>query len=328
MKVLITGADGFLGSHLTEKLISTGHQVTALSYYNSFGFIGWLKDIKKTNRLKIVHGDVKDYNFIDSIVKGHEIVFHLAALISIPYSYKSFSSFLDTNVIGTSNILTAGKKNKVKKIIITSTSEVYGSAQYVPIDEKHPLNAQSPYAASKIAADQLSMSFCKSFDLPVVIIRPFNTFGPRQSTRAIIPTVITQALQGKNIKLGNIKTIRDFTYYKDTIEGFIRCMKRKNVIGETINIASGYEIEIRKMIDLIFQKIKPETNILIEKKRIRPIKSEVNRLWGCNKKAKKLLNWKPYYTGATGFKKAIYETIEWYENPKNLKKFNSDQFNL
>ena len=242
MKIFISGADGFLGSHLTEKLLNLGHKVTALSYYNSFGFTGWLDEIKKNKDLKIIHGDVRDYNFLDDALKGHQIVFHLAALISIPHSYKSYSSFLDTNVIGTSNILTASKKNNIKRVIVTSTSEVYGTAQYVPINEKHPLNAQSPYAASKIAADQLSLSFFKSFNLPVVIIRPFNAFGPRQSTRAIIPTVITQSLQGKNIKLGNTSTVRDFTYFKDTIDGFIKCMSKKGIDGETIKEKRDYEI--------------------------------------------------------------------------------------
>ena len=328
MKIFITGADGFLGSHLTEKLINQGHKVTALSYYNSFGFIGWLKDIRNKKNLKIIHGDIRDYNFLEKAINGHQIVFHLAALISIPHSYESYSSFIQTNVVGTSNVLAAAKKNNVKRTIVTSTSEVYGSAQYVPINEKHPLNAQSPYAASKIAADQLSMSFFKSFNIPIVIIRPFNTFGPRQSTRAIIPTVITQSLKGKNIKLGNISTIRDFTYFKDTVEGFTKCMNNKKIIGETINIASGHEISIKKVISIIINLTKSSGNISKEKKRFRPTQSEVNRLWGCNKKAKKLLNWKPSYSGINGFKKAIYETIQWYKKSENLKKFDPNQFNI
>lgn len=328
MKIFISGADGFLGSHLTEKLLSLGHKVTALSYYNSFGFTGWLDDIKKNKNLKIIHGDVRDYNFLDDALKGHQIVFHLAALISIPHSYKSYLSFLDTNVIGTSNILTASKKNNIKRVVVTSTSEVYGTAQYVPINEKHQLNAQSPYAASKIAADQLSLSFFKSFNLPVVIIRPFNTFGPRQSTRAIIPTVITQSLQGKNIKLGNTSTVRDFTYFKDTIDGFIKCMSKKGIDGETINVASGYEISIKKVISIILDLTESNGKIIKEKKRFRPIKSEVNRLWGCNKKAKQLLSWKPNYSGINGFKKAISETIEWYRESENLKRFDPNQFNI
>ena len=286
MKIFVTGADGFLGSHLTEKLLSIGHKVTALSYYNSFGFSGWLTEIKKNKNLKIVHGDIRDYNFIENVIKGHHIVFHLAALISIPHSYQSYKSYLETNVNGTSNILT------------------------------------------KIAADQLSLSFFKSFDLPVVIIRPFNTFGPRQSTRAIIPTIITQSLHGKGIKLGNISTIRDFTYIKDTIDGFLKCIKNKNIIGETINVASGYEISIRDLIKIILSYIDPKSKILTDKKRFRPIKSEVNRLWGCNKKAKKILKWKPKYSGIKGFKKAIYETVEWYKKSKNLKKFDPSQFNI
>ena len=328
MKIFITGADGFLGSHLTEKLINKGHKVTALSYYNSFGFNGWLHEIKKNKNLNIIHGDIRDENFINNSTKGHQIIFHLAALISIPHSYESYSSFLQTNVLGTSNILTAAKRNNIKRVIVTSTSEVYGSAQYVPINEIHPLNAQSPYAASKIAADQLSLSFFRSFNLPIIIIRPFNTFGPRQSTRAVIPTIITQSLKRKNIRLGNISTIRDFTYIKDTVDGFIRCMHSKNIFGETINIASGYEIPIKKVISLIMELTNSSGKILSDGKRYRPNKSEVNRLWGCNKKAKKLLGWKPQYTGIKDFKKAILETINWYKIPKNLEKFDPKQFNI
>tara|TARA_B100000989_G_scaffold83491_1_gene59815 strand:- start:8695 stop:9681 length:987 start_codon:yes stop_codon:yes gene_type:complete len=328
MKIFITGADGFLGSHLTEKLINKGHKVTALSYYNSFGFSGWLKEIKNNKNLKIIHGDIRDQNFISKVTKNHEIIFHLAALISIPHSYESYSSYLQTNVIGTSNVLAAAKKNNIKRTIITSTSEVYGSAQYTPINEKHPLTAQSPYAASKIAADQLSVSFFKSFNLPIIIVRPFNTFGPRQSTRAVIPTIITQALNGKDIRLGNISTIRDFTYITDTINGFIRCIYSKNIFGETINIASGYEISIKKVINLVLELTNSTGKILNDKKRYRPDNSEVKRLWGCNKKAKKFLKWRPQYAGIKDFKKAIFETIKWYKIPQNLKKFDLKQFNI
>ncbi|MAI75716.1 MAG: NAD-dependent dehydratase [Rickettsiales bacterium] len=328
MKIFITGADGFIGSHLTEKLLNKGYKVTALSYYNSFGFTGWLNDVGKNKNLRIIHGDIRDSNFLEKAIKGHQIVFHLAALISIPHSYESYSSFIHTNVIGTTNVLAAVKKNKIRKTIVTSTSEVYGSAQYVPINEKHPLNAQSPYAASKISADQLSMSFYKSFNIPLTIIRPFNTFGPRQSTRAIIPTIITQILKEKDIKLGNTSTIRDFTFYKDTVEGFIKCISKKGIIGQTINISSGYEISINNVIKVIKNLTKYKKKIRRENKRIRPIKSEVNRLWGCNKKAKKLLNWKPNYSGAVGFKKGIYETIQWYKKEENLKKFDPNQFNI
>ncbi len=328
MNIFITGADGFIGSHLTEKLLDKGYRVTALSYYNSFGFTGWLNDVGKNKNLKIIHGDVRDSNFLDKAMKGHQIVFHLAALISIPHSYDSYSSFIHTNVIGTTNVLAAAKKNNIRRTIITSTSEVYGSAQYVPIDEKHPLNAQSPYAASKISADQLSMSFYKSFNIPLIIIRPFNTFGPRQSTRAIIPTIITQIFKEKDIKLGNTSTVRDFTYYKDTVEGYIKCINKKSIIGQTINISSGYEISINNVIKVIKNLTKYKKKIRRENKRIRPIKSEVNRLWGCNKKAKKLLNWKPNYSGADGFKRGIYETIQWYKKAENLKKFDPSQFNI
>tara|TARA_B100000315_G_C14505357_1_gene554343 strand:- start:44 stop:1030 length:987 start_codon:yes stop_codon:yes gene_type:complete len=326
MRIFVTGADGFIGSHLTERLLSLGHNVTALSYYNSFGFNGWLSEIKDKNKLKIIYGDIRDYEFIEYHTKRTDIVFHLAALISIPHSYRSYNSFLETNVIGTTNLLTACNKNKVKRIVVTSTSEVYGSAQFIPIKENHPLNAQSPYAASKISADQISLSFYKSFNLPVLIIRPFNTFGPRQSTRAIIPTIITQALTKKNLKLGNITTIRDFTYISDTINGFISTIKPRNIEGQIINIASGFEISIKDLIKEISSITGINKKIYFDKKRIRPSKSEVNRLLGSNKKALRILNWKPKYQSRISFRKALKDTINWYKNKKNLTKF--DPINL
>jgi NAD dependent epimerase/dehydratase len=324
MRILITGADGFIGSHLTEKLLSLGHKVTALSFYNSFGFIGWLSDIKKKSNLKIIKGDIRDLQFIESNIKNIDAVFHLAALISIPHSYQSYNSYIETNIIGTTNILTACKKNNIKKIFVTSTSEVYGSAKKVPMSEDHSLNAQSPYAATKIAADQISISFYKSFNLPVTIIRPFNTFGPRQSTRAIIPTIINQLFSSKKIKLGNINTIRDFTFITDTVNGFISALKAKKIDGEVINISSGFEVSIKQLINEIFKVAGFQKKVIVEKKRIRPNKSEVVRLLGSNRKAYKLLKWKPVYNNIKLFRLALKDTISWYNKDENLNKFNAN----
>ena len=324
MRILITGADGFIGSHLTEKLLSLGHKVTALSFYNSFGFIGWLSDIKKNSNLKIIKGDIRDLQFIESNIKNIDVVFHLAALISIPHSYQSYNSYVETNIIGTTNMLTACKKNNIKKIFVTSTSEVYGSAQKVPMSEDHSLNAQSPYAATKIAADQISISFYKSFNLPVTIIRPFNTFGPRQSTRAIIPTIINQLFSSKKIKLGNINTIRDFTFITDTVNGFISALKAKKIDGEVINISSGFEVSIKQLINELFKVAEFQKKVIVEKKRIRPKKSEVVRLLGSNRKAYKLLKWKPVYNNIKLFRLALKDTISWYNKDENLNKFNAN----
>ena len=325
LNILITGADGFIGSHLTERLLSLGHKVTALSMYNSFGHIGWLDDVLRSPRLNIIRGDIRDYEFIERNTKKIDVVFHLAALISIPHSYLSYNSYIHTNVVGTVNLLTACKKNKIKKVLITSTSEVYGSAIKVPMTEDHPLNAQSPYAATKIAADQISLSFFRSFNLPVTIIRPFNTFGPRQSTRAIIPTIITQAYSNKFLKLGNIDTKRDFTFIKDTISGFVTAMNTKKIEGETINISSGFEISIKPLIKEIFNILKLSKKIVIEKKRIRPKKSEVTRLLGSNKKALKLIKWKPEFNNIRKFRLALEETIFWYKKTENISKFNPNE---
>lgn len=326
MKILITGADGFIGSHLTEKLLSLGHKVTALSYYNSFGFNGWLQNISLDHNLKIIRGDIRDYEFLEYHLKNIDVVFHLAALISIPHSYRSFNSYIETNINGTTNVLTACKKNQIKKIFVTSTSEVYGSAKKVPMTEEHHLSAQSPYAATKIAADQISLSFFKSFDLPVTVIRPFNTFGPRQSTRAIIPTIITQLISNQeNIKLGNINTLRDFTYVTDTVNGFIRALKSNKIDGNVINISSGFEISIKNLLGEIVNIVGKNKKVIIDKKRIRPKKSEVNRLLGSNKKALKLLKWKPKFNNISSFRLALIETVQWYKNEKNLSMFNPNE---
>lgn len=321
-KVFVTGASGFIGSHLVEALLKKKYIVHALAAYDINSSLGWLEHIKSKN-LKIIHGDVCDENFIFKITKKIDYIIHLAALISIPYSYLSPYSYIKNNIEGTYNILEAARKNKVKKTLHTSTSEVYGTAQYSPIDEKHPLNPQSPYAASKISADSLAISYFKSFGLPVTIIRPFNTFGPRQSSRAVIPTVISQCLQNPNkIFVGNINTKRDFTYVTDTVNGYIKALEtKKNIKGEVINLGTGTTIRIKDIIFQLFKILKIKPKIIIEKKRFRPKKSEVNLLISNNNKAKKLMNWRPVYSGKKGLKKSLIETIKWFKQEKNLNKY-------
>ncbi len=331
MKIFVTGASGFIGSHLVEKLVLKGHKVKALVPYNIDNSWGWIDtfNTKVKNKLVVVSGDITDQDLILKETRNCDIIFHLAALISIPYSYKSPRSYMSTNIIGTLNILEAGKINKAKKIVITSTSEVYGSAKYIPIDENHPLNAQSPYAASKIAADQISLSYFKSFNLPVTVIRPFNTFGPRQSQRAAIPTIISQLLnKKKEIKLGNLKSSRDFTLVFDTVDGFIKTINNKKCIGKVINLGTGSHFTIKETLKIISKILKKEIKVTLDKKRIRPKKSEVDRLLSNNNKAKKLLNWKPKYSGRKGFYKALEITINWFKNPKNLKLYKTDIYNV
>ena len=326
-KILVTGGSGFIGSHLVESLISKKYSVTVLVPYDINNSIGWLKSIKFKKKVKIVHGDVCDQSLIYKLVKKNNYVIHLAALISIPYSYQSPSSYVNTNILGTLNILEACRKSKITRMLHTSTSEVYGSAQYTPIDEHHPLNAQSPYAATKVAADQLVLSYYRSFNLPVSIIRPFNTFGPRQSLRAVIPTIISQVLNGNlDIKLGKISTKRDFTHVKDTAEGFVSALKAKNIDGEVINLGTGVNFSIKNVIDLISKITKKKINIIIDKQRLRPSKSEVSNLLSNNKKAKKILKWKLKYPGKKGFEQAMINTIEWFSDPKNLKFYDSNKY--
>jgi dTDP-glucose 4,6-dehydratase len=327
-KIFVTGASGFIGSHLVELLLKKNYFVTALCPYSTDNSIGWLDNIKKIKQLKIINGDICDEDFITRATEKHHAIIHLAALISIPYSYLSPRTYVYNNIIGTLNILEAGRKNKIKKILHTSTSEVYGTAQYSPIDEKHPLVAQSPYSASKISSDKLAESYYRSFGLEVSIIRPFNTFGPRQSARAVIPTIITQVLKNKKIiELGNINTKRDFTFVEDTANGFVKALEMKNIGGETINLGTGITFAIKDVITIIRNYTKKEFKIRVDAKRIRPKKSEVHLLISNNKKAKKKIAWSPKYSGKAGFEKALIKTVDWFSNEKNLKLY-KDKYNI
>lgn len=326
-KVLVTGSDGFIGSHLVEGLINAGAQVRAFVYYNSFNSWGWLDTFEKDklDKIEIFAGDIRDPNGVREAVKGIDVIFHLAALIAIPFSYYSPDSYVDTNIKGTLNVLQAARECKAEKVLITSTSEVYGTAQYTPIDEKHPFQGQSPYSATKIGADRIAESFYRSFDTPVSIVRPFNTFGPRQSARAIIPSLISQLSSGKmSISLGNITPTRDFLFVKDTIQGFIEIAKSEKTIGEEINIATNSEISIGNLVQMLIDKTNPQAKIVIDKKRFRPQKSEVERLLGANEKILKLTEWKQSYSLSEG----IDETIKWFQNPENLSKYKTDIYNV
>ncbi len=324
-KVLVTGADGFIGSHLTESLLQKGYDVKAFTMYNSFNTWGWLDTLPKDelDQIEIFSGDVRDPNGVREALKGVDGVFHLAALIAIPFSYHSPDSYVDTNIKGTLNILQAARELETERIMITSTSEVYGTAQYVPIDEKHPFQGQSPYSATKIGADRLAESFYRSFNLPVSIVRPFNTYGPRQSARAVIPTIISQLLAGKEeIKLGSLTPTRDFNYVKDTAAGFIAIAESDKTIGEEINIATQQEISIGELANEIIRQINPNAQIICDEQRLRPEKSEVNRLLGSNEKIKRLTDWSPQYT----FQQGIEETIKWIG--ENMNSYKCDIYNL
>lgn len=325
MKVLVTGADGFIGSHLTEALLEQGHEVKAFVYYNSFNTWGWLDTLpkEKLEQIEIFQGDIRDPNGVRTAMKGMDEVFHLAALIAIPFSYHSPDSYVDTNIKGTLNVLQAARDLETQRILVTSTSEVYGTAQYVPIDEKHPYQGQSPYSATKIGADRLAESFYRSFEMPITIVRPFNTYGPRQSARAVIPTIISQLLAGKEeIKLGSLTPTRDFNFVKDTANGFIQIAKSDKTIGEEINIATMQEISIGQLAEEIISQINPNAKIVCDEQRLRPEKSEVNRLLGDNTKIKSLTDWEPQYT----LKQGIEETIQWIK--QNVQAYKADIYNI
>ena len=322
---LVTGADGFIGSHLTELLLINGYKVKALAHYNSFNFWGWLEDIAKHPNLEIVTGDVRDPHFVFHIMKGTDLVFHLAALIAIPYSYHAPDSYVDTNVKGTLNICQAARELGGIRVLNTSTSEVYGTAKYVPIDENHPKQPQSPYSASKIAADAMAMSFYNAFNLPVTTVRPFNTYGPRQSARAVIPTIITQIASGKKeINLGDLSPTRDFNYVKDIADGFLSIAECDETIGKEINVASNFEISMADTLALIKEIMQRDVQVVTEKNRLRPENSEVVRLWGDNTLIKDLTDWAPRHSLEEGLRK----TVEWYSKGKNLKKFKTGIYNI
>lgn len=330
-KILITGADGFIGSHLVEELIRQGYDVRAFVYYNSFNSWGWLDSLSDNIKkdLDVFSGDIRDPHGVKEAMRGCDTVLHLASLIAIPYSYHSPDTYVDTNIKGTLNILQAARELGVSKVVHTSTSEVYGTAQYVPINEEHPLQGQSPYSASKIGADQMALSFYRSFGTPVAIIRPFNTYGPRQSARAVIPTIITQLAAGKEeIKLGALSPTRDFNFVKDTVSGFISIMNSPQSIGEVINIGSNYEISIGKTVEAIADVMGKSVEIVTDEIRLRPEKSEVERLWADNAKAKRLLSWEPSYGGIDGFKRGLKETVDWFTDQSNLSEYKTDVYNI
>ncbi len=326
-KVLVTGADGFIGSHLVEQLISDGYKVKAFVYYNSFNTWGWLDSLPKNllDKIEVFTGDIRDPNGVRTAMKDCEIVFHLAALIAIPFSYHSPDSYIDTNVKGTLNIVQAAKDLGVERVLVTSTSEVYGTAQYIPIDENHPRQPQSPYSASKIGADAIADSFYRSFELPLTIVRPFNTYGPRQSARAVIPTIITQLLSGmEEIKLGDLIPTRDLLYVKDTARGFVEIAKADSLIGHDCNIATQSEISVGDLANELIGQINPNARIITDEQRLRPQNSEVFRLYGSNEKIMKHTNWKPEFT----FSEGLAATIEWFRDPENLKNYKANIYNI
>jgi dTDP-glucose 4,6-dehydratase len=331
MKLLVTGADGFIGSHLTEALVRAGHEVRAFVLYNSFGSWGWLDrsapDV--AGQFELFAGDVRDPNGVRAAMKDREAVLHLAALIAIPYSYHSPDTYVDTNVKGTLNIVQAARDLGVAKVVHTSTSEVYGTARFVPITEEHPLQGQSPYSASKIGADQIAMSFHASFGTPVTIVRPFNTYGPRQSARAVIPTIITQIAHGaRELKLGATHPTRDFNYVSDSVAGFIAALESPRSVGEVINIGSNFEVSIGETARLIAEAMGADVSLSTDAQRLRPEKSEVERLWASNEKACRLLGWVPRYGGVDGFRRGLDETIAWFTDPANLSAYKANLYTL
>ena len=326
-KCLVTGADGFIGSHLVEALAAHGAEVKPLVYYNSFNSSGWLDSLprEQVSQMEVFAGDIRDPHGVAEAMKGCDAVFHLAALIAIPFSYHSPDAYVDTNVKGTLNVLQAARHQGIQKLIVTSTSEVYGTAKYVPIDESHPFQGQSPYSATKIAADRLAESFYRSFNLPVTIVRPFNTYGPRQSARAFIPTIITQLLSGsREVRLGSLSPTRDLNFVRDTAAGFIAAMESDATVGEEINLANGVEHSIGDVARELISQINPKAKIATDPERMRPEKSEVERLLGCNKKMQELTGWKP----KVGLQEGLKETISWFQVPENLARYKANIYNL
>lgn len=330
-KILVTGADGFIGSHLTQSLVRSGVEVRAFVLYNSFNSWGWLDhaDVDIKDSLDVFSGDIRDPHGVKKAMEGCDKVLHLAALIGIPYSYHSPDTYVDTNIKGTLNVLQAARELNLSKVVHTSTSEVYGTARFVPITEAHPLQGQSPYSASKIGADEMALSFYRSFETPVAIIRPFNTYGPRQSARAVIPTIITQIAAGeKEIKLGSLHPTRDFTYIKDMMRAFIAVSEADKAVGEVINVGSNFEISIGDVAAAIKDVMASDVEIVTDEERLRPANSEVERLWCDNSKAKELCGWEPEYGGLEGFKRGLKETVEWFSVPENLKHYKSGIYNI
>jgi dTDP-glucose 4,6-dehydratase len=329
--ILVTGADGFIGSHLTEALVRQGHKVRAFVFYNSFNSWGWLDqcDADVKGNFEVFAGDIRDPHGLREAMKGCDVVLHLAALIAIPYSYHSPDTYVDTNIKGTLNVLQAARELGIRRVIHTSTSEVYGTARFVPITETHPLQGQSPYSASKIGADQIAYSFYSSFNLPVVIARPFNTYGPRQSARAVIPTIITQIASGKRqIKLGAVSPTRDFNYVQDTVAGFVALLNSNEGLGEIVNLGSNYEISIGDTAQLIAEVMNVEVEIITDEVRLRPDNSEVERLWADNTKAQKIFGWSPLYSGREGLRRGLAKTSEWFSQHNNLIGYKADIYNL
>ena len=330
-QILVTGADGFIGSHLTEELVRLGADVRAFVFYNSFNSWGWLDDSPEEIRknFEVFPGDIRDPHGVKQAMKGCDLVFHLAALIGIPYSYHSPDTYVDTNIKGALNVIQAAKELDVSKVVHTSTSEVYGTARFVPITEEHPLQGQSPYSASKIGADHIAMSFYHAFNTPVSILRPFNTYGPRQSARAVIPAIIIQIANGlQKIKLGALHPTRDFSYIKDTVRGFMAVAKSEKSVGEVINFGSNFEVSIGETASLIAEVMGVDIEIETDQARIRPDKSEVERLWADNTKARDLTGWEPLYAGNDGFRRGLVETVEWFTNPDNLKKYKATLYSI
>lgn len=330
MKILVTGADGFIGSHVVETLVKSGHDVRAFVLYNSFNSWGWLDESDTSIResIDVFAGDIRDPHGVDKAVENQEVVLNLAALIAIPYSYHSPDTYIDTNIKGTLNVLQAARRHGVKRVVQTSTSEVYGTAQYIPIDEVHPLHPQSPYAATKVGADQLALSFHASFDLPVGILRPFNTYGPRQSARAVIPTIISQLANKSKVKLGSLSPTRDFSFVQDTANGFLAAAQSDAMVGQTINLGGGFEISIKETAETIAKLMNTKLELVDDEQRIRPENSEVERLHASIEKAKTLLGWQPELKGLAGFETGLKKTIEWFSNPSNLSRYKADRYNL